>query len=74
MAAETIQLCHNKTKLQLIICYIYIVLFWVLKALHMEGEISSTTTNVQHPTGRCDGSHFAPERPPHTSLMVKWRQ
>ncbi len=32
-----------------IIRYIYIALFWVLKALYMEGGISSTTTsgNIQ---------------------------
>lgn len=31
-------------------------------ALHMEGWISSTTTNVRHPSpGRCDGSRIAPE-------------
>ncbi len=58
----------------LIICYIYIVLFWVLKALYTEGGISSSTTNVQHPPGWWDGSHIAPERPPHTSLLVERRQ
>ncbi len=53
----------------IIISYIYIVLFWVLKALYIvRGEISSSTTSVQHPPGWCDGSHIAPERPPHTSL------
>ncbi len=46
------------------ICYVYIVLFWTLKA--QKWGISSTTTNVQHPPGWCDGSHIAPERPPHT--------
>ncbi len=38
------------------------------------GGISSSTTNVQHPPGWCDGSHIAPERPPHTSLLVERRQ
>jgi len=52
--------------------YIYIALFWVLKALYIEGRISSSTTNVQHPPG--DSSHIAPERPPHTSLLVERRQ
>ncbi len=33
--------------------------------------ISSTTTTVQHPPRWCDGSHSAPERPPHTSY--RWR-
>ncbi len=31
----------------IIICYIYIALFWVLKVLYIEGGISSTTTSVQ---------------------------
>ncbi len=53
---------------------IYIALFWVLKALCIEGGISSSTTSVQHPPGGCDGSHIAPERPPHTSLLVERRQ
>ncbi len=42
-------------------------------ALHSKGTISSSTTNVQHPPGWCDGSHSAPERPPHTSLLVERR-
>jgi len=50
------------------------VLFWTLKALYIERGISSTTTNVQHPPGWCDGSHIAPERPPHTSFLVERRQ
>jgi len=47
------------------------MLFSALKSLYIEGGISSTTTNVQHPPGWCDGSHIAPERPPHTSLLVE---
>ncbi len=43
-------------------------------ALHSKGAISSSTTNVQHPPGWCDGSHSAPERPLHTSLLVERRQ
>ncbi len=43
-------------------------------ALHSKGAISSSTTNVHHPPGWCDGSHSAPERPPHTSLLVERRQ
>ncbi len=38
------------------------------------GGISSTTTSVQHPPGWWDGSRIAPERPPHTSLLVERRQ
>ncbi len=55
----------------IIFCYIYIAIFWVLKVLYIEGGISSTPTNVQHPPGWCDGSHIVPERPPHTSY--RWR-
>ncbi len=52
--------------------YLYTVLFWALKsALHSKGGISSSTTSVQHPPGWCDGSHSAPECPPHTSY--RWR-
>ncbi len=58
----------------ILISYIYIALFKALKALYIQGGISSTTTNVQHPPGWCDGSHIAPERPPHTSLLVERRQ
>ncbi len=43
-------------------------------ALHSKGTISSSTTNVQHPPGWCDGSHSAPERPTHTSLLVERRE
>jgi len=50
------------------------VLFWVLKGLYIEGGISSTTTNVQHLPERRNGSHIAPERPPHTILLVERRQ
>ncbi len=35
----------------IIIHYIYIALFKALKALYIQGGISSTTTNVQHPPG-----------------------
>ncbi len=59
----------------IIICYIYIALFWVLKMLfNGRGGISSYTTSVQHPPGWFNGSHIAPERPPHTSLLVERRQ
>ncbi len=43
-------------------------------ASHSKGDISSSTTSVQHPHGWCDGSHSAPERPPHTRLLVERRQ
>ncbi len=54
--------------------YIYIALFWVRKALYIEGGIllvHQTTTNVQHPPGWCDGSHIATECPPNTAYW--WR-
>ncbi len=37
------------------------------------GDLSSTTTSVQHPLGWCDGCHktTAPVRSPHTSY--RWR-
>jgi len=35
-----------------------------------KGE-SPQPTNVQHPPGWSNGSHIAPERPPHTSLLVE---
>ncbi len=61
----------------IIICYIYLALFWVLKALYIEGGgVSSSTTSVQHPPGWCDGSHIAPEPPPthtHTHTRYRWR-
>jgi len=37
----------------------------------LKGEISSTTTKVQHPSGWCKTSHIVPERPQHTSLLVE---
>ncbi len=45
-------------------------------ALHCEGGggVSSSTTSVQHPPGWCDGSHSAPDRSPHASLLVERRQ
>ncbi len=74
---EGLAACHQcsfKKKIIRIIYYIYIMLFWVLKALYIEGGVSSITTNVQHPPGWCDGSRIAPERPQHTSLFVERRQ
>ncbi len=56
---------------KIIISYIYIA----LEAHYIvRGEISSSTTSVQHPPGWSDGSHIAPERPSHTSLLVERRQ
>jgi len=66
----------QQTQLELyLICHIYIALFLCTQsALHMEGRISSTTAIVQHQSGWWDDSHIAPERPPHTSLLVERRQ
>ncbi len=63
----------------IIIHYIYIALFCFSKhskrsTLWGGGGVSSSTTNVQHPPGWCDGSHSAPDRSPHTSLLVERRQ
>ncbi len=54
--------------------HLYSAFLGAQSTLHRSGGISSFTTNVQHPPGWCDGSHIAPERPPHTSLLVERRQ
>ncbi len=54
--------------------HLYSIFLDTQSALHSKGAISSSTTNVQHPPGWCDGSHSAPECPPHTSLLVERRQ
>jgi len=69
----TITIRKVSVKIIIIICYICIALFWVLKALYMEGGISSTTTVRIH-LDDANGSHVAPERPPNTSLLVERRQ
>ncbi len=53
--------------------HLYSAFLGTQSTLHRRG-ISSSTTSVQHPPGWCDGSHSAPERPPHTSLLVERRQ
>ncbi len=70
---QTITLCkyikqHNNS------VHLYSAFLGTQSALHRMGGISSTTTNVQHSPWWCDGSHIAPERPPHTSLLVERRQ
>ncbi len=55
----------------IIICYIYIELFWVLKALYIEGGDLLIHHQCAASTWWCDGSHIAPEHPPHTSY--RWR-
>ncbi len=57
-----------------LLLHLYIAFLDIQIALHSKGAISSSTTNVQHPPGWCDGSHSAPERPPHTSILVERRQ
>ncbi len=54
--------------------HLYSAFLGTQSTLHSKGGISSSTTSVQHPPGWCDGSHIAPERPPHTSLLVERRQ
>ncbi len=63
---------HNNNNNNLL--HLYSAFLDTQSALHSKGAISSSTTNVQHPLGWCDGSHSAPERPPHTSLLVERRQ
>ncbi len=58
---------HNNNELHL-----YSAFLGTQSPLHR--RISSTTTNVQHSPGWCDGSHIAPERPPHTGLLVERRR
>ncbi len=63
--------CNNNNNNLL---HLYSAFLDTQSALHSKGGISSSTTSVQHPPGWCDGSHSAPERPPHTSLLVERRQ
>ncbi len=64
---------NNKNNNNLL--HLYSIFLGSQSALHRRGGgISSTTTNVQHPPGWCDGSHIAPECPPHTGLLVERRQ
>ncbi len=70
-------LLSHLINLIIIINYIYIALFCFSKhskRFTLSGGISLSTTSVQHPSGWCDGSHSAPERPPHTSLLVERRR
>ncbi len=53
--------------------HLYSAFLGTQSALHCEGDISSSTTNVQHPHGWFDGSHIAPERPPHHTPAYWWR-
>ncbi len=73
---QTITLCkyikqHNNNNNSV---HLYSAFLGTQSALHRMGGISSTTTNVQHPPGWCDGSHSAPEHTPHTILLVERRQ
>ncbi len=73
---QTITLCkyikqHNNNNYSV---HLYSAFLGTQSTLHRMGGISSTTTNVQYPPGWCDGSHIAPERPPHTILLVERRQ
>ncbi len=69
ISEERLRLFNNNNLLHL-----YSAFLDTQSALHSKGAISSSTTNVQHPPGWCDGSHSAPECPPHTSLLVERRQ
>ncbi len=61
-------------KLHYLIFYIYIKLSKHSKLFPLWEGICSFTASVQHPPGWYDGSHIAPERPPHTSSLVERRQ
>ncbi len=65
---------HHNNNNNYNLLHLYSAFLDTQSALHSKGAISSSTTNVQHPPGWCDGSHSAPERPPHTSLLVERRQ
>ncbi len=52
--------------------HLYSAFLGTQSSLHSMGGISSSNTNVQHPPGWCNGSHIAPERPPHTPAYW-WR-
>ncbi len=54
------------------ITFIYIALFWVLKALYMEWGYFLIHHQCSACTWWCDGSHISPERPPHTPVYW-WR-
>ncbi len=54
--------------------HLYTTSLGTQSALHSKAGISSSTTNVQHLPGWCNGSHVAPERTPHNSLLVERRQ
>ncbi len=62
---------HNNNNNNLL--HLYSAFLGTQSALYSKWDISSSTTNVKHPLGWCDGSHSAPERPPHTSLLVERR-
>ncbi len=55
--------------------HLYSAFLGTQSALHRRGGggggISSSTTSVQRPPEWCDGSHSAPEHPPHTAYW--WR-
>ncbi len=70
----TVTLCFMGNNNNNNLLHLYSAFLDTQSALHSKGAISSSTTNVQHPPGWCDGSHSAPERPPHTSLLVERRQ
>ncbi len=53
--------------------HLYSAFLGTQSTLYSKWDVSSSTTNVTHPPGWCGGSHSAPERPPHTSLLVERR-
>ncbi len=69
ISSESVKKYNNNINL----LHLYSAFLGTQSTLHSKWDISSSTTNVQHPPGWCDGSHSAPERPPHTSLLVERR-
>ncbi len=65
---------NNKNNNNNNLLHLYSAFLGSQSALHRRRGISSTTTNVQHPSGWCDGSHIVPECPTHSSLLVERRQ
>ncbi len=54
--------------------HLYSAFLGTQRASHGSGEYPQPPPMLQHPPGWGDGSHIAPECPPHTSLLVERRQ
>ncbi len=56
------------------VLHLYSAFLGTQSALYRRGESTQPPAMLQHLPGWCNGSHIAPERPPHTSLLVERRQ